>query len=207
MRIVILGPQGSGKGTQANLLSEKLKLPHIDAGQLLRDEAEKNTVIGKNIKSTMERGELIAPSIAPKILLKRLAKNDCKNGFILDGFPRDVGQAKMLGKITRVDVVVELKVSDALAIKRLSNRWQCMRCDTVYGITLLPKKSGLCDKCGGKLVRRKDDTPALIKKRLKLYHKVTEPVMDYFKKQNKLVSVDASVPVGVAFKKILALLK
>ena len=207
MRMVILGPQGSGKGTQANLLSAKLKLPHIDAGQLLRDEAEKGTVIGKKIKVAMERGELIDANIAPRILLKRLAKKDCKNGFILDGFPRDVGQAQMLERITRVDVVVELKVSDALAIKRLSNRWQCVKCDAIYGVTILPKKNGLCDWCGGKLVRRNDDTPALIRKRLRLYHEVTAPVMDYFKSRKKLVSVDASVPVGVAFKKILASLE
>ncbi|MBI4141476.1 nucleoside monophosphate kinase [Candidatus Woesearchaeota archaeon] len=207
MRIVILGPQGSGKGTQANLLSKKFKLPHIDAGQLLRDEVEKGSVVGKKIKLKMERGELIDPEIAPEIIRKRLSKADCKKGFVLDGFPRDIGQAKSLEKITRINVVVELKVSDVIAVKRLTNRWQCMKCDTIYGITIPPKKAGFCDKCGGKLIKRKDDTAPLIKKRLKVYHNVTEPVIDYFKKQNKVVSVDASKPVGVAFKQIIASLK
>ena len=181
MRIVILGPQGSGKGTQANLLSAKLKIPHIDAGQLLRDEVAKGTVIGKKIKAKMERGELINPSIAPKIVGTRLVKGDCRTGFILDGFPRDVKQAMLLEKTTAIDAVIELEVNDSLAVKRLTNRLQCMKCDTIYGITIRPKKKGLCDNCGGKLVKRKDDTPALIKRRLRLYHKVTEPLINYFK--------------------------
>lgn len=204
MRIVLIGPQGSGKGTQANLLSAKLKIPHIDAGQLLREEVAKGTVIGEKISIKMGRGELIDPSIAPIIIGKRLAKSDCGNGFILDGFPRDVKQAKMLEKTTVIDAVIELEVTDSLAVKRLTNRWQCLTCDTIYGITMQPKKKGLCDKCGSKLVKRKDDTPALIKKRLKLYHEVTEPLVRYYKMKTKVITIDASKPVGAAFKEILS---
>lgn len=203
MRIVLIGPQGSGKGTQANLLSTKLKIPHIDAGQLLREEVEKGTMLGKKIGVKMARGELIDPSIAPIIIGKRLAKSDCKKGFILDGFPRDVTQAKMLEKTTEIDAVIELEVKDSLAVKRLTNRWQCMKCDTIYGITMQPKKKGLCDKCKRKLVKRKDDTPALIKRRLKLYHKVTEPLITYFKKHTKVIAIDASKPVDAAFNDII----
>ena len=208
MRIVLIGPQGSGKGTQGNLLSAALYIPHIDAGQMLREEIAKCSVLGKKIKGIMERGELIPRTIAPKIMNNRLSKNDCQNGFILDGFPRDVVQAKMLEKISSIDAVIELKVSDTLAIKRLLNRWQCMKCDAIYGITLLPKKKGVCNMCGSVLVKRVDDTSLLIKKRLKVYHEETEPLIAYYKKKGtKVFSVDASKSAKIVLSTILRFLR
>lgn len=207
MNIIILGPQGSGKGTQANLLRGKLKLPHLDVGQMLRDEVQKCTTIGKKIKSILEKGELIPNTIAPNLLKQRLKNADCKDGFILDGFPRDIAQVKLLERLTIVDVVIELKVSDTLALKRLTNRLQCTKCSTIYGVDFPPKKKGLCDKCSGRLVHRSDDTPVLVKKRLQIYHKSTEPVINYFKGQNKVISIDASQPPKQVHQEILRRLK
>lgn len=203
MNIIIMGPQGSGKGTQANLLSRKLNIPHIDAGKMLREEVLIGTEIGNEIKKVLEKGDLIPAKIAPKLLKNRIAKEDCENGFILDGFPRDVAQAEFLDSIADINLVIELNIDDALALKRLLNRWECTKCSAIYGIDFPPRKKGVCNVCGGKLVKRSDDKPALIKKRLKVYHEKTEPLIEYYKPRDFVIRIDASRSAADVFKKIL----
>lgn len=203
MNIIIMGPQGSGKGTQANLLSRKLRIPHIDAGKMLREEVLQGTEIGKEIKKVLDKGDLIPARIAPKLLKHRLAQEDCEKGFILDGFPRDVEQAEFLDSIVDINLVIELQVDDGLALKRLLNRWECTKCSAIYGVDFPPRKKGICNACGGKLVKRSDDKPALIKKRLKVYHEKTEPLLEYYKPRDITVSIDASRPAAEVFDRML----
>lgn len=203
MRLVIIGPQGSGKGTQANLLSSYFSVPHGDVGQLLRDEVAKGTMAGVTIKGRMDEGRMVPDGIVTRILEKWLKQKNSENGFILDGFPRDLKEARFFEKTMDIDKVIVLEVNDDVAVKRLSNRWQCQKCNLIYGGELKPKKKGLCDACGRQLVRRADDSPGAVRKRLKLYHEKTVPVIGYFKRKNKVVFFDASQSVKKVFNEIV----
>jgi len=179
MKLILVGPQGSGKGTQAKLLSKKLKIPHISSGDLLR--AAKGR-LRKEIDSYIVKGKLYPDEKMLALLKKRFEKKDCKNGFILDGFPRNLKQAKMLDSIMKVDKVIEIDISDEEAIRRLSGRVVCEKCGAGFNNTTMPPKiAGVCDKCGGKLVHRADDTEKAIRKRLEIYHKETKPVLAHYK--------------------------
>lgn len=179
MKLVLIGPQGSGKGTQAKLLSKKLKIPHISTGDLLRNATGE---LRKEIDSYIVKGELYPDEKMLKLLETRIKKEDCKNGFILDGFPRNLKQARMLEKITKIDRVVEIYISDEEAVRRLSGRVACEKCGAGFNyITIPPKEKGKCDKCGGKLVQRDDDKEEAIRKRLKIYHEETEKILKHYK--------------------------
>lgn len=178
MNIIFIGIQGSGKGTQAKIISEKLKIPHISTGDLLRSAQGE---LKQEIDSYMLQGKLIPDELMLKILKETLDKAD--NGFILDGFPRNIEQAKALDKITRIDKAIEIVISDEEALKRLSGRRNCENCKANYNIYTAPKpkQEGVCDYCQGKLVQRKDDNEEAIKKRLEVYHKETEPILNHYK--------------------------
>jgi adenylate kinase len=178
MKLIFLGPQGSGKGTQAEVISEKLGLCHVSTGDLLRSATGK---LKELIESYTLKGQLAPADIVIKIIKEKLSKEECQKGFILDGFPRNIEQAKELDKITKIDKAVEIWISDEEAVKRLSSRLNCRKCGSVFNlITNPPKKKGICDKCQGELFVREDDKPEAIRKRLEIYHKETEPLLKHY---------------------------
>jgi adenylate kinase len=179
MKIIFIGPQGSGKGTQAKIVSEELEIPHISSGEILR--SAKGT-LKKELDSYMNKGKLIPDELILSILRERINMPDSKNGFILDGFPRTIKQAEELDKITRIDKIVEIAISDEIAVKRLSGRVHCEECNAGYNLITSPKPKvkGKCDICGGKLVKRSDDKEVAVKKRLKIYHTETEPILKHY---------------------------
>ncbi len=182
MKIVILGPPGSGKGTYASRLKDLLGIPHISTGDMVREEIRAQTELGKIMKAYSERGELVPDEIIIDMLAKRLSKPDAQRGFILDGFPRTLKQAEYLEKISGVDLVINLNVPDEIIIQRLSNRLICKRCGAIYNrLTLKPKVDGICDKCGGELYQREDDRPEVIQERLNVYRRDTKPLIEYYR--------------------------
>ena len=148
MNIVLIGKQGSGKGTQAKLISGEYKIPHISTGDIFRETAKINTKLGKQVRNLIDNGILVPDDITNKVIKERLKKEDAKKGFILDGYPRNLSQARFLDKLTKIDYVIEIAVSDKEAIKRVSSRRQCKECNTIYGATNQPKNDNKCDNCG-----------------------------------------------------------
>ena len=190
MKIVILGPPGSGKGTYASRLKDLLGIPHISTGDMVREEIRAQTELGKIMKAYSERGELVPDEIIIDMLAKRLSKPDAQRGFILDGFPRTLKQAEYLEKISGVDLVINLNVPDEIIIQRLSNRLICKRCGAIYNrLTLKPKVDGICDKCGGELYQREDDRPEVIQERLNVYRRDTKPLIEYYRRKGILRDV------------------
>ncbi|MFH1802405.1 MAG: nucleoside monophosphate kinase [archaeon] len=178
MKILLIGPQASGKGTQAKLLAKRLGVPHISTGDLLRNATGD---LRKEIDSYIVAGNLYPDEGMLKILKGRFEESDCENGWILDGFPRNLKQAEMLDSITKIDKVVEISISDDEAVKRISDRRHCEDCKQDYNlVTMPPKDPAKCDKCGGKLVARADDTPEAARKRLGIYHADTEPILEHY---------------------------
>jgi adenylate kinase len=178
MKLILVGPQGCGKGTQAKILAKKLKIPHISTGDMLRNYKGK---LRKEIDSYINKGKLIPDELMIRILKERLDKSDCEDGFILDGFPRNINQAESLDKVCTIDNAIEIKISDEESVRRVSSRLSCPECGAVYNkITKTPKVEGFCDECQSKLITRDDDKPKAIKKRLEIYHDETEKILDYY---------------------------
>jgi adenylate kinase len=189
MNIVIFGPPGSGKGTYASRLMNKLGVPHISTGDLVRAEIRNQTPLGKKIEKYSSSGTLVPDEVITEMLRKRLASG-VSNGFILEGYPRTVGQAKELDGITRVDVVVNLDVPDSVIVDRLSARLQCRTCGSIFNEkTMKPKVPGKCDKDGGELFRRVDDQPEVIRERLRVYQEASEPVISYYRSKHLLKDI------------------
>lgn len=188
MNLILLGAPGAGKGTQAEAICKEFKIPAVSTGNLLREAVKNGDELGLKAKSYMDLGKLVPDEIVIEMLKERIAKDDCKNGFILDGFPRTILQAEALDKIgVKIDKVIEINVPDEVILDRLSGRRVCEDCGTPYHITnKKPKVDGVCDICGGKLVKRKDDNVDTIKDRLKVFHDQTAPLKDYYTNQNKL---------------------
>ncbi|MBO3800307.1 MAG: adenylate kinase [Candidatus Brockarchaeota archaeon] len=184
MRIVILGPPGSGKGTYSSRLASRLGIPHISTGDLFRDEIKSGSELGNNISSYVSSGRLVPDDVVNRVMEKRLSKEDCRKGFILDGYPRTVNQAEFLDGISKVDVVINLNVPDEVIVRRLSSRLICRNCGAIYNkITLPPKIDGICDKCGGELYQREDDKPEIIRERIGIYKREIAPLLEYYRKK------------------------
>lgn len=182
MNLVIFGPPGSGKGTYASRLQLKLGLPAIATGDMLREIVGEESKLATVVRDYMSKGELVPDAIVIGVLRQRLSKEDCKKGFILDGFPRTIEQAKALDAITKINIVILLHVPEWIIVKRLSSRRICRKCGEVYNVLYLrPKKEGVCNKCGGELYQRMDDTQRVVKDRLKVYEKQTEPLLEYYR--------------------------
>jgi len=203
MKIVVLGPQGSGKGTQAERLAEHFGLPHIDAGQLLRNEIEKKTLIGQKIEKLMAAGKSVPVNVSEKLVKMRLQEPDAAKGWILDGYPRDLVQAEFLDGLEELDAVIFIDIPDKLAVERLSKRRFCPKDHSVYGLGRKPRKAGVCDNDSAKLVHRDDDKPEAIKKRLEWYHDATEPLMEYYKPRDLVRVVDGTKAPDEVFRLIL----
>lgn len=195
--IILLGAPGAGKGTQATFLKECYHLPHISTGDIFRENLKNNTLIGQKAKSYMDKGALVPDEIVMDMLFERLSLVDCKKGYILDGVPRTIAQAESLDKYLTGKaniIVLSLEVPDAMIIERLSGRLICEKCSAPYHKTALPsRQEGICDRCGGKLITRKDDTPEIISERLKAYHAQAKPLKEYYRAQGKLTLIDASL--------------
>ena len=181
MKIIFIGPQGSGKGTQAKILSEKLNIPHISTGDLFR---ALDGELKQEVDTIINQGNLVPDELTIKILKERLEKPDAQQGFILDGFPRNLNQAKLLETITQTDKIIEITLHDEEAIKRISGRINCKECGAIFNkFTNPPKQENTCDNCQGELTQRADDTEEAVKKRLTTYHNKTEPILDYYGKE------------------------
>ncbi|MCK4909655.1 MAG: adenylate kinase [Planctomycetes bacterium] len=209
MIIVFLGPPGSGKGTQARQLSEKLKLPHIGTGNILRREVQAASTLGLKVKDVMNSGNLVPDADILELMTNRINESDCKSGFILDGFPRTTKQAKSLDEILeksnrQIKRVFNIKVSDAILIERLSGRRTCKQCGTNYHIINAPAKKNKdqCDKCGSELYQRADDKVATIKQRLKVYEEQTASLIYFYKQQDKLIDIRGESSIDRVFKEI-----
>lgn len=191
MNLILLGAPGAGKGTQAEIISEALSIPQISTGNMLREAVKNGTEYGLKAKAAMDSGALVSDEIVIGILKDRIAQDDCKGGFILDGFPRTVPQAEALDAMgVTIDKVLEIYVPDETIQARVSGRRVCEGCGATYHIQYKPSKvEGVCDKCGAKTIIRKDDQPATVLDRLAVYHKQTEPLKEYYAKQGKLETV------------------
>jgi adenylate kinase len=193
--IILLGAPGAGKGTQANMLADKMKLVQVASGDLFRKALQEQTELGKKAKLYMDKGQLVPNEITIQMVLDRLSAPDVKGGAILDGFPRNLEQAKALDKALKekskaIDKVVNIKVTEEEVLNRLSGRWICRDCQAPYQeVDNPPKKKGVCDRCSGQLYQRDDDKPETIKKRLLVYQNETAPLIEYYKKAGKLVEV------------------
>ena len=196
MNIIMLGAPGAGKGTLASEMTKKYSLPHVSTGDLFRENIKHETELGKLAKSYIEKGALVPDEVTINMLLDRIQKDDCKKGFILDGFPRNEAQADGLKealskKGDKIDLVILVEAEDEKIVKRLAGRRVCEKCGKTYHIEKMkPKVDGVCDACGGNVIIRKDDTPEVIKDRLNTYHKDTAVLIDYYKKDGVLKSVD-----------------
>ena len=205
MNLILLGAPGAGKGTQAEMLAEKLQIPTISTGNMLREAMANGSELGKKIKDAMDSGHLVADELVLGILAERTAQPDCKNGFILDGVPRTLAQAKALdAKGMRIDYVISLEIADAVIEGRMTGRRVCPKCGASFHITANPPKSdNTCDLCGANLVIRKDDAPETVKERLAVYHETTEVLKDYYAAQGKLRLIEGNQSIEGAFKDIL----
>ncbi|MCK5212071.1 adenylate kinase [Candidatus Parcubacteria bacterium] len=208
MNIIIFGPQGSGKGTQAKILTDKFNIPHISTGVIFRTHMKKQTKIGKKIATLINNGDLVPDEITNLIIKKRLSKPDTKNGFVLDGYPRDLAQAEYLQTITQLDFALEIWISDIVAVERISQRRICSKCKSIYHLTNKPPKNEqICDICHGDLTTRQDDKPNAVKKRLDLYHAKTESLIKFYKKQNIFHQIDGEKTITQVSEEILKIIK
>lgn len=202
MKLMFLGAPGAGKGTQASLVSEKYSIPSISTGALLRAAISNQTKLGLEAKSYMDAGALVPDSVVVGIIKEKLQSDDCKNGFILDGFPRTVNQAEALDSMgIGIDLVIDIEIADEKIVERMSGRRVCSKCGATYHISYLPpKKVGICDNCSSELIMRSDDAPETVLSRLEVYHKQTEPLIDYYSKHGKMLVVDGTLSIEDANK-------
>ena len=192
MKMILLGAPGAGKGTQAEILCRELSIPTISTGNILRAAVKNGTPTGLKAKAFMDAGKLVPDEVIIGIITERLAEDDCKNGYILDGVPRTIAQAEAMEKAgINFDAVVSIEVADEVIMERMSGRRVCESCGASYHLVAVPPKvAGVCDSCGGKLVQRKDDAPETVKDRLAVYHKETEPLKDFYAQRGLLKSVE-----------------
>ena len=205
MKLILLGAPGAGKGTQADILCKELDIPTISTGNILRAAIKNGTPTGMKAKAYMDEGKLVPDEVIIGIITERVAEEDCKNGYILDGVPRTIAQAEALEKAGIVfDDVVSIEISDEVIMERMSGRRVCEHCGASYHLVAVPpKQEGICDKCGGKLVQRRDDAPETVKARLEVYHKETEPLKAFYAQRGLLKSVENQATVAETSQAIL----
>ena len=212
MKIIMLGAPGAGKGTQAKMIADKYGVPHISTGDIFRANIKNGTELGMEAKKYMDQGLLVPDELTVSILLDRVAQDDCKNGYVLDGFPRTIPQAEVLdSELTKlgdhIDYAINVDVPDENIVKRMSGRRACLTCGATYHIEHVPpKKEGICDVCGSELVLRDDDKPETVKNRLNVYHEQTQPLIDFYTEKGVLKTVDGTVPMEEVFAAITAIL-
>ena len=212
MKIIMLGAPGAGKGTQAKMIADKYSVPHISTGDIFRANIKNGTELGMEAKKYMDQGQLVPDELTVRILLDRVAQDDCKNGYVLDGFPRTIPQAEVLdSELTKlgdkIDYAINVDVPDENIVNRMSGRRACVACGATYHIVHIPpKQEGICDKCGSELILRDDDKPDTVLKRLSVYHEQTQPLIDFYNKKNVLKSVDGTVDSADVFASIVEIL-
>ncbi|MCR4929363.1 MAG: adenylate kinase [Lachnospiraceae bacterium] len=212
MKIVMLGAPGAGKGTQAKMIADKYTIPHISTGDIFRANIKEGTPLGLEAKSYMDQGKLVPDELTVKILLDRVAKDDCKNGYVLDGFPRTIPQANVLKEALekqndKIDYAINVDVPDENIVRRMSGRRACVTCGATYHIEHVPPKTeGVCDKCGSELILRDDDKPETVLNRLKIYHEQTQPLIDFYNNEGILKEVDGTIDVKDVFANIVSIL-
>lgn len=212
MKIIMLGAPGAGKGTQAKMIADKYGVPHISTGDIFRANIKNGTELGMEAKKYMDQGLLVPDELTVRILLDRVAQDDCKNGYVLDGFPRTIPQAEVLDSELmklgdHIDYAINVDVPDENIVKRMSGRRACLTCGATYHIEHVPpKKEGICDVCGSELVLRDDDKPETVKNRLNVYHEQTQPLIDFYTEKGVLKTVDGTVPMEEVFAAITAIL-
>ena len=212
MKIIMFGAPGAGKGTQAKMIADKYGVPHISTGDIFRANIKNGTELGMEAKKYMDQGLLVPDELTVRILLNRVAQDDCKNGYVLDGFPRTIPQAEVLdSELTKlgdhIDYAINVDVPDENIVKRMSGRRACLTCGATYHIEHVPpKKEGICDVCGSELVLRDDDKPETVKNRLNVYHEQTQPLIDFYTEKGVLKTVDGTVPMEEVFAAITAIL-
>lgn len=190
MKLILLGAPGAGKGTQAEVISDRLSIPQISTGNIIREEIKKGSELGLKVKSVVESGALVSDELVIALVKERIKADDCKNGYILDGFPRSIKQAEALSEFTEIDAVLEIYVPDEKIIERMSGRRSCLTCGATYHVVYNPPKAeGKCDTCGAELTIRRDDNPEVVKDRLKVYHEQTEPLIKFYKAHGKVKTV------------------
>ena len=212
MRIIMLGAPGAGKGTQAKKIAEKYGIPHISTGDIFRANIKNGTELGKKAKTYMDQGLLVPDELTCDLVVDRIQQDDAKNGYVLDGFPRTIPQAEVLDKALAelgesIDYAIDVDVPDENIVKRMSGRRACVSCGATYHVVHVPpKKEGICDRCGSELILRDDDKPETVKNRLDVYHKQTQPLIDFYTKKGVLKTVDGTVDMQDVFKAIVAIL-
>lgn len=213
MRIIMLGAPGAGKGTQAKKIAGKYTVPHISTGDILRANIKNQTDLGLEAKQYMDKGQLVPDSLVVSLVVDRFKDDDCKNGYVLDGFPRTIPQAEALDTALKainekVDFAINVEVPDESIVNRMSGRRACLGCGATYHIVSIPpKKEGICDTCGNELVLRADDAPETVLNRLNVYHEQTQPLIDYYGKQGILEEVDGTQDMNVVFNDIIKILE
>jgi adenylate kinase len=212
MKIIMLGAPGAGKGTQAQMIAEKYNIPHISTGDIFRANIKNGTELGKKAKEFIDKGQLVPDELTVELLLDRVANDDCKNGYVLDGFPRTIPQADVLdSELTKlgdkVDYAINVDVPDENIVRRMSGRRACLKCGATYHIEHIPPKTeGICDKCGSELVQREDDKPETVQNRLSVYHEQTQPLIEYYDKKNILKTVNGTKDMQEVFSDIIGIL-
>ncbi len=205
MRIILLGAPGSGKGTQATCIVKRYALPHISTGDIFRENIKNQTELGKKVKAIMDSGNLCPDNLTIELVKDRLSKPDCEKGYLLDGFPRNIVQAEALDKIAPPDKILDINVDLKKIERRITGRRSCPKCNNSFHIDFIGDTK-VCPVCNGELVIRKDDTPETVKERLKVYKEQTEPLVDYYNKQSKLIEIDGDKNIEDVFEEITKVL-
>ena len=201
MNIILLGAPGAGKGTQAAKIHERYGLPHISTGDIFRENIKNQTEIGLLAKSYIDKGQLVPDDVTCKIVEERISREDCKNGYMLDGFPRTIAQAEALDKITKIDLVININVDFSLLMDRLCGRRVCKECGEIYHVSTLNGETK-CSSCGGELYQRKDDNPETVESRLDVYEKQTAPLIEYYKEKGLIFNVESKETSNQTFAQV-----
>lgn len=209
MRIILLGPPGSGKGTQGDLIEKKYNLPKISTGDLLRQAVQGKTPLGEKAEAQMKRGGLVSDEVVEELVRERISGEDCQRGYVLDGFPRNISQAEILEKIDgkRPEIAIEIKIDEEELVRRLEARRICSQCGAIYNLNLRkPRQQGVCDICKGVLIQREDDTPSVIRERMRIFEEETRKLRDFYIRKRVYYSVDGSEKIETLFGRISSIL-